>query len=188
MSIILSLCFTLNVLAASGTVQEFERAFDDYQYSLNVEWDQKDQDFLNLKSEELTAKTKALMDKGLTRDEILSLLESKAKDKTAFAALKLRLTLLDKSSTKEELIAGLQNASKDFYSKGASWNGQVVIFSALSVAVIAFIVQGIYWDMTHKCMKTESRYGCYEDCHGVRDDICYTTCGYRDVCTEYVKK
>ena len=45
MSLLLSLCLTLNLLAASGPVQEIERQVDEYQHALTVEWDQKDQKF-----------------------------------------------------------------------------------------------------------------------------------------------
>lgn len=44
-ALLLTFCFSLNVMASTGTVQELERHLDEYQYALTVEWDQKDQSF-----------------------------------------------------------------------------------------------------------------------------------------------
>jgi L-rhamnose isomerase len=42
-SLVLALCLSLNVFAASGTHKELELLIDSYQFDLSVEWDQKDQ-------------------------------------------------------------------------------------------------------------------------------------------------
>ena len=79
-SALLCFCLTFNVMAASGTVQELERALDEYQYSLTVEWDQKDAAFMTEKTEAFYQTLAVLMQKGLTEKEIMDLVAKKSKN------------------------------------------------------------------------------------------------------------
>lgn len=212
-SLLVAFCFSLNVMASTGTIQELERNMDDYQYALSVEWDQQDQAFYDAKTNEFFAKMgKLISSEGLTQEEILNLVETKSKNKEAIAALKLKVSLLAKNATAEELANIVKESSKDLYAKGAAWNGEVVFSVALGLVLVGALVYSIWWSATHECVAYENQYVCTQqsNCYytggstsgGYSYDVygnwvqpgytCYgparTVCGYQDVCTEYAKK
>jgi hypothetical protein len=202
-------CFTFNVLASTGTVQELERVLDDYQYSLSVEWDQKDQNFYDVKTKEFFSKLEQLIkDEGLSQEQIMTLVNKKANNKSLVEALKLKLNLMGKNISNVELIKLVNESTKDLYSRGASWNGQIIIPVAIGLLIAAVVGYAIWWDANHVCVAWENQYVCntYNNCPqyggGHYDPYnggfyggkyCYgplytTTCGYEDVCTQYEKK
>lgn len=211
-SLLVAFCFSLNVMASTGTVQELERHMDDYQYALSVEWDQKDQAFYDAQTKNFFEKMSKLVAAGLTQDEVLKMVEAKTKNKVALEALKLKISLLSKNATAEELAAIVKESSRDLYSEGASWNGEVVFSVVIGLVVIGALAYSIWWSATHECVAYENQYVCTQqsDCYytggsvsgGYSYDMwgnyvqagytCYgaprTVCGYQDVCTEYAKK
>lgn len=212
-SLLVAFCFSLNVLASTGTIKELERSMDDFHYALSVEWDQKDQAFYDAQTKKFFEKMNDLIvNGGLSQEEILRLVEAKSKNKNAIEALKLKLSLLPKNLSTQELANIVKENAKDFYSEGASWNGEVVFSVVLGIVIIGVLAYSIYWDATHECVATENRYVCneYDNCYysggstsgGYHYDTwgnwvspgytCYgpgyTVCGYQDVCTQYAKK
>jgi hypothetical protein len=198
-SLFVAFCFSLNVMASTGTVQELERQLDDYHYSLSVEWDQEDQKFYETRTNEFFAKLKKLiMEEGLSQDQIMTLVEKKVHNKKVVEALKLKLGLMAGKSSPEELAKIIQDSSKDLYSQGASWNGQVVITVAIGLLVAAVVGYAIWWDANHECVAYESQYVCntFSNCNyggGYYGGGCYgggyyTTCGNTDVCTQYARR
>lgn len=211
-SLLVAFCFSLNVMASTGTVQELERHMDDYQYALTVEWDQKDKAFYDAQTKIFFDKMNTLVAAGLSQEEILKMVEAKTKNKVALEALKLKISLLSKNSTPEELAEIVKASAKDLYSEGASWNGEVVFSVVLGLVVIGALAYSIWWSATHECVATEEQYVCTQqsDCYYTGGDIsggyrydnwgnyvqpgytCYgmprTVCGYQNVCTEYAKK
>lgn len=212
-SLLVAFCFSFNVLASTGTIQELERHMDDYQYALSVEWDQQDQAFYEAKTEAFFQKmSKLINEKGLSQAEVLKMVETKTKNKAALEALKLKISLLAKNASAEELANIVKESSKDLYSQGASWNGEVVFSVALGIVLIGALVYSIWWSATHECVAYENQWVCntYDNCYYSGGSVgggyyydnwgnwvqpgytCYgparTTCGYTDVCVEYAKK
>lgn len=212
-SFLVAFCFSLNVMASTGTIQELERHMDDYQYALSVEWDQKDQAFYEAQTKAFFEKMgKLIKEDGLSKSEILRLVEAKTKNKEALEALKLKLSVLSKGASVEELANIVKEYSQDLYSQGASWNGQVVFSVVIGLVIVGAIAYAIWWDASHECVAWENQYVCYQEdnCYysggstsgGYSYDVwgnwvapgytCYgpprTYCGYSDVCTEYAKK
>lgn len=209
LSLLVAFCFTFNVLASTGTVQELERVLDDYQYSLSVEWDQKDQKFYDVKTKEFFSKLEQLIkEEGLSQEQIMTLVNKKANNKALVEALKLKLSLMGKNISNEDLIKLINESTKDMYSRGASWNGQIIIPVAIGLLIAAVVGYALWWDANHVCVAWENQYVCntYNNCPssagGYYDPYnggyygghyCYgplytTTCGYQDVCTQYEKK
>jgi hypothetical protein len=209
LSLLVAFCFTFNVLASTGTVQELERVLDDYQYSLSVEWDQKDQKFYDVKTKEFFSKLEQLIkEEGLSQEQIMTLVNKKANNKALVEALKLKLSLMGKNISNEDLIKLINESTKDMYSRGASWNGQIIIPVAIGLLIAAVVGYALWWDANHVCVAWENQYVCntYNNCPssagGYYDpynggyyggQYCYgplytTTCGYQDVCTQYEKK
>lgn len=198
-ALLLSFLFTFNVMA--GTVQPLEAAMDDFHYSLTVEWDQQDKAFYDKKTDAFISQmSKLIKENNVSKEQVLALAEKKMNNSKAYEALKLKLTLLQTNVSSEELAAILKESSKDFYSAGASWNGDVVSYAFIGLFVIA-IGYAIWFYATHECVRKESVYGCssYDTCVSETYDwntgtyYCdwyreETTCGYTDVCREWQKK
>ena len=211
-SLLVAFCFSMNVMASTGTIQELERHMDDYTYALSVEWDQKDQAFYEAQTKNFFEKmSKLINEQGLSNAEVLKMVEAKTKNKAALEALKLKLSVLSKGASTEELVKIVKDSSKDLYSQGASWNGEVVFSVVIGLVIVGALAYSIWWSATHECVAYENRYVCntYDNCYytggagvGYSYDrwgnwvqagyTCYgparTVCGYTDVCTEYAKK
>jgi hypothetical protein len=206
-SLLVAFCFSLNVMASTGTVQELERVLDDYHYSLSVEWDQRDQQFYDSKTKDFFGKLEKLITtEGLSKDQMMNLVEKKVNNKNVVEALKLKMSLLAKGASAEDLARMIQDSTKEMYATGASWNGEVVRTVAIVLLVAAIIGYSVWWDSNHECVAYENQYVCntYNNCTytgGYYDpyyggysggSTCfggpYTTCGYADVCTQYEKK
>jgi hypothetical protein len=204
-SLVVAFCFSLNVMASTGTVVELEKTLDDYNYSLSVDWDQKDQAFYDAKTEQFLSSVERLIkDEGLSKSQIMTLVEKKVNNRPMIEAMKLKMSLLSKGSTVEDLTKMIKESSKEMYAQGASWNGEVVYTVSIVLLVAAIVGYSYYWDAHHECVKTESQYVCtsYNNCNtygttssyndpfytGYCNRNLYTTCGFVDVCTEYVEK
>lgn len=208
-SLLVAICFSFNVMASTGTIQELEASLNDYQYSLSVEWDQKDQAFYDAKTQEFFAKIEKLIkEDGLTQEQLLSFAAMKINNKALVNAIKLKASLL-KNATAEDLASMISESSKDMYSKGASWNGEIIIPVVGVLVAVAFVGYTVWWEAHHECVASETVYMCetYNSCTGrsamgtyspywtgIPNNSPYcvnfpqTYCGYQNVCTEYVKK
>ncbi len=169
-----------------------ERAMDEYQFALTVEWDQKDQKVYQAKTDAFFAEMAQIIAKeGLKQEEILAVAEKKMKNKAQLEALKLKLTLAGKASSNAELAKVLQDSVKDMYQSGASWNGEAVLPILGGLALAALIGYAIWFSATHECVAWDSRWECnaYTECN-TYGDYCWTdeSCGWEDYCTQYVKK
>lgn len=207
-ALLVAFCFSLNVMASTGTVQELERALDDYHYALSVEWDQQDQSFYDAKTKEFFSKMESLIkNDGLTQDQVLTLVSKKVNNPKVVEALKLKAALMSKANSAEELAKMVKESTGDMYSQGASWNGQVIVPVVIGLLVVGVIAYSVWWSATHECVAYEQQYVCntYNNCSyygGYYDPYygggyyggtycyggTYTTCGYENVCTEYAKK
>ena len=202
-SLALALCFTFNVIAGTGTVQEFERALDEYHYDLSVEWDQKDQGFYDSKTKEFFTKLDSLIkEEGLSQNEIVTLLKSKIKDQKMIDSLVVKMNLLNKSGSVEELFKAIKDSTAHLYTRGASWNGQVILQATAALIVAAAIGYAVWFDANHVCVASRPQYVCqsYNNCFYGYTDITfggyycyggtgfYTVCGEADICTQYARK
>lgn len=184
-SFILLLCFSMNVLASTGTVQELERQIDEYQYAMTVEWDQKDPAFQKAQTEAFVEKLNLLVKKqGLEKEELEKLVDKKIVNKQALAALKLKLSVLSSASSSKELASLLSEHSKDLYIQGASWNGDAT--TVLSVVAVVVIVGYLVWfSATHKCIAYEERWECNTSHTGSSS---HSSCGWETYCSAWAKK
>jgi hypothetical protein len=189
-SLILVLCFSTNIMAASTV--NLERAMDEYQFSLTVEWDQKDQAVYQAKTDAFFAQmAKMIAAEGLSREEILAVAEKKMQNKQQLEALKLKLSLVGKVSNSQELANVLQSSVKDMYQAGASWNGEALMPIGIGLLVAAVVGYAIWFSATHECVSYDERWECHEtsncDSYG---DYCYSdsSCGWESYCTQWVKK
>lgn len=187
---LVAFCFSFNVFASTGTFQELERTFDEYQYALTVEWDQKDQTFHEAQTQIFFSRMSELMTQGLTKDDVQAFAEKKIQDPRALEALKLKLNLLTQVSGHQELARTLSQNADEFYARGASWSGRVDPIMLLGgLALAAVLGYAIWFSFTHECVAWGERWECNSDTtytdYGSYTD---TVCGWRSYCTSWVKK
>ena len=190
LSFLLVLCFSANVMAGSSA--GLERAMDDYQYALTVEWDQKDQKVYQAKTDAFFAEmAKLISQEGLSQAEVLAIAEKKMQNKAQLEALKLKLSLAGKASNSAELAKILQDSVKGMYAQGASWNGDALLPIGIGLLVAAIVGYAIWFHATHECVATDERWECssYTECN-TYGDYCWSdeSCGWETYCTQYVKK
>ena len=201
LSLLLSLCITLNTFAATGGLTELERQIDEYQYVMTVEWDQKDQIFYDKETDEFLKKLgETIQKEGLTKEQIGQIAEKKIQNTRTLEALKLKLSLLSSKPSESELAETLRETSKEFYHRGASWSGSKaeIAGTVLAVLLVGYI---IWWNSTHECegYVTETECGWYDVCSsygydyetGSRYCMSYSSqygCFDNTRCTGYVKK
>ncbi len=187
-ALVLSFCFSLNVLAAHGTIQELEKSFDNYTYAVTVEWDQKDNDFYQAATKNLFKELDALVKSGdVTKEDILALAEKKIGNKQSFEAIKAKLNLsLNSAMSTEEVVRVLQDQSSSFYDRGASWSGDVWTIGGIvaGLALVTFLIILGSKAPTEKCVETATVQQCgwYTPAQNIppRWD-----CYYEYVCTKW---
>lgn len=181
LSLVLCLVLSMNVFAASSSVGEFERSLDNLQYSMTVEWDQKDKEFYEQISKKFFGEMEHMMANGqLTQEQVMSVLEKKVSNKKALEAIKLKLSLMGKVS-EAQLAEVLKDSTKEMYSQGASWNGDVVTPVIIGVVVLA-VGYLIWFHATHECNSYNTTYTCSNT-----SEVYGTQCYYSEYCEFYVK-
>lgn len=170
----------------ASPLSNIEKSLDDYQFAMTVEWDQKDQNFYQQKTEKFYKEIQLAISEGLTKEEIFKLAEKRMKSKQAVDALKLKMSLLNFSAaTPLQLADILKSSSSEFYTQGASWNGDFEEI-ALWAGIAIFVGLAIWFVATYECVDSERYYDCdwVEDSDGDK----YKDCGYETRCLEYVKR
>jgi hypothetical protein len=112
------------VQEASAMSKALERTFDEMNYSLNVEWDQKDQDFFKGKVEGFEKDIQSLQEQGLTNKELIEYTIAKIKDKQTQNDIKEIATVINESEmTGDQARTFALEKLSGTYSQGTSWSG-----------------------------------------------------------------
>ena len=167
-SIMLSLFFTLSASASTGAVTGLNQLLNEYQYSLTVEWDQKDPEVRKEITATFSNAAKELLRKNsLSREELLSVVKARVNSPKKLEALELKLALLPEYLSDDQKFIHLLD-SIDSGAEGASWNGDVLakgfailLVSAMLLVIVNSIQQG-------KCVEesTELKTSCSDgDCY-----------------------
>ncbi len=155
-SLIIALTFTMNVFAGTGSLHAFESALDDYQYSMTVEWDQKDKVFQQAKTKEFISKMQSMIAEGkLSQKDIITVVEKKLSNKTLVDAMKLKVALAGDMSNTEELMSFMNESSSELYTQGASWNGHIMIPVAVVLTAVVALGFAMWYSATHGCQEYE---------------------------------
>jgi hypothetical protein len=168
--------FTVHANAASQN--SLKAAFDELNYSLTVEWDQKDQDFYSKQMSAFSATVHGLQEQGLTNEQMLAFAKSEIKDAKVAKDLETTFNMisLNKMSSKDAAKYMMESMKKS-YSVGASFNGEVFVYLAVGVLVVALAVAiasgnatvstggGYYCTDYYVCDTYCDYYGCWDDCY-----------------------
>jgi hypothetical protein len=103
---------------------EINRTFDDLNYKLNVEWDQKDNAYMNSAIDDFEKEITTLQAQGLSTDELVQHTLLKIKDKgTSDEINELAKTITENQMSTEEARAFVISKLNSTYAHGASWSG-----------------------------------------------------------------
>lgn len=101
------------------------QAFEKLQYALNVEWDQKDQEFKSRAKDEFTANLEELRNDGVSSDEIQAFMQKTMLDKkTAKEFTRMIETTRGQNLTDAEINVLAMNFIKNNSQEGASFSGR----------------------------------------------------------------
>lgn len=183
--------FTTQTVQAS-TTEGLKAAYEDMHFALTVKWDQKDKAFQKAELEKFAAAVRDLQAKGLTNAQMVEFAKSEIKDAKAAKDLETAMTMIqiNKMSSKEA-SAYMTETMKKSFSNGASWNGEVFVYLAVGLLIVALAVaiassssgsssngSTCYYDDVYVCdtyCYDDYYYGytCYDDCYWTTDYVCY---------------
>lgn len=173
----------ISVQANAATNNSLKAAFDQLNYSLSVEWDQKDRAFYDAKMKEFTAQVAELQAQGLTNAELSEFALTQVKDKTLAAELNTAFTMIqiNKMNQSEARKLVLDTVSKS-YNQGASWSSDAFLIGGLVVLVLAVALAA-----AGGSVRGGGGAGCYEDyvCYDYYDSwgyYWYSDCFYETYC------
>lgn len=128
-AVLMLTCFTnafamTPVRETSALSEALSRTFDDMNYSLNVEWDQKDQTFFKTTVEGFETNIKSLQEQGLTNKELIDYTLDKIKDKqTQSDVREIAAAINESDMTGDQARAFALEKLNKTQSQGASWSG-----------------------------------------------------------------
>lgn len=130
------------VQTSFAIADELNKTFDELNYSLNVEWDQKDSEFFNQSIDGFEKDITALQEKGLTGDELVQYTMGKIKDKqTQNDIAELSKAVSESNMSAEEARAFVLSKLSKTYAQGASWSGgkvgtKVILLLAIVILIV----------------------------------------------------
>ena len=181
------------VQAHASTNDGLKAAFDELNYALTVEWDQKDKDFHADQMRKFTATIRDLQSKGLTNAQLVEFAKSQVKNAQVAKDLETALNMIQiNKMSPSEANKYILDTMKKSYSAGASWNGEVFIYLAVGVLIVALAValagsstgpgptpnNNCYYDDVYVCDTYcyddyYWGYSCYDDCYYSTQYYCY---------------
>lgn len=169
--------FTVNAHAVSQN--GLKAAFDEMNYSLTVEWDQKDKDFYATQMKKFSLSLRDLQAKGLTNAQLVEFVKTEVKDAKVARDLETAFNMISiNKMTSEEASKYMVDTMKKSYSAGASWNGEVFVYLAVGLLIVAAAIAlggassgssngggGYYCEEYYSCGPTYcDYYECWQDC------------------------
>ena len=123
--------------ANAASTLSLKSVFDDLNYAVEVEWDQKDQQFLQDQKDLLQSRLMELKEQGVTIDEMTDFAIASVKDKGLAKDLDVLFDLLKNDQIKESEALNMLKMRKD---SGASWSGRTGLYVTVPLLIVAVIV------------------------------------------------
>lgn len=161
---LLALVLSLAIFSAqadSGVHGSLKAAFDELNYSLTVEWDQKDKDFFQHEMEKFQKTVSTLRAQGLSNEELVEFMISNVKDEAAAADLKqmFEMARAQKLSPEEVEVMSRELVNRH-YNRGAAWIGTVLIVGAALIVIIVGVTALMLWDASNNPENCHYDYVC----------------------------
>lgn len=132
-----------NVQASTLTNVAIDEVFDRFHYSMNVEWDQKDEKFKEMAAQELKSGLLALEASGISMETIQKYMETNLLDaKTQQDYQRLLAALKGQNVSQKEATQMTMKFMENSYSRGLHFNGEGHIRggSKLTLVVVVLLV------------------------------------------------
>lgn len=159
---------TIFTVQAHAAAQDgLKTAFDEMNYSLTVEWDQKDQAFYEAQMKTFNAKVRELQKQGLTNAQMVEFAKSQVKDQRVAKDLETAFSMITiNKMNSEDASKFMLDSMKRSYSAGAAWNGDVIIYLAVGLLIVALAVGVATGNVAVRGGgSTGPGYSCYDDCY-----------------------
>lgn len=130
------------VATSFAVANELNRTFDDLNYSLNVEWDQKDAQYLDKTLDKFEAEIAELQKAGLSNADLIKHTLDKIKDKKSRDEVKEITKIINENQMSlDEARAFALSKLNSTYSQGTSWSGsRMGTHVAVLLGIIILIV------------------------------------------------
>lgn len=152
------------VQAHASTQNGLKAAFDEMNYSLTVEWDQKDKNFYEGQLKKFAGVVRDLQKQGMTNAQMVEFAKSQVKDAKVAKDLETAFSMITiNKMSSEEASKYMMDSMKRAYSNGASWNGDVLIYLAVGLLIVALAVGLANGNITF--VNGGGYYSCYDDCY-----------------------
>lgn len=140
--------FTVQTFAT--TQSGIKDAFDELNYSLTVEWDQKDPDFYKEKMNNFYRSINDLRKQGMSNGELLGFAKSQLKNQKIAVDLDNMLQTIEiEKMSSEEASSYVMSTMKDSYQTGAAWRGGIGASIVLGLIIAIIVVAVIYGFKTY---------------------------------------
>jgi hypothetical protein len=136
-TLMIALAFmTTSVFA--NTNAGLKTAFDELNYSLTVEWNQKDKSFYDAQMKKFKTTLADLQKQGLTNAEMIAFVKSEVKDAKVARDMETAFTMIQiQKMSASDAANYMTETMKKSYSVGASWNGDAVMYIGIGVLLVA---------------------------------------------------
>lgn len=164
------------VQAHASTENGLKKAFEEMNFALTVEWDQKDKGFYETQMKKFMGVVADLQKQGMTNAQMIDFAKSQMKDAQAAKNLETAFSMISiNKMNAEEASKYMLDSMKRTQSVGASWNGDVLLYLAVGLLIVALAV-----GVAGGTVVVDNGNSCY-----YYDDICNTGYPWYDdyVCT-----
>ncbi len=192
-TLFLALVFVTSASASTVGPQAVQNVIQEFNYSISVEWDQKDPAFYKAQVEKLKSELAALQADGVPMSDIIAASVSSIKDAKLAADMKAALEVVQAGKLSiEEAQSMVFEAARNSNTRGASWSSDVFMYIGpiIGIAlVLALLAGGSSGDGTtdggtnpgpgYNCGYNWVYYWGYDTWgyYGYQSDFVYT-CGY----------
>lgn len=168
---LLVICNFQLAYAAPVTVAQMTRsaqlatAYNEMNFALETQWDQKSPSFLDNEKAKFNAKITDLKAQGLTKDEMIEFAKTAIADKQTAADFETLIATLDIAKLKDSEVESIMT---EFFTKsyreGASWSTRVGVVFTTNNTLIGLIVLGLFIALLVHKDKEEDECRCRETC------------------------
>jgi hypothetical protein len=152
------------VQAHAATENGLKQAFNEMTYSVE-QLDPSDKAAVETQLKQFTAVVRDLQKKGLTNSQMIDFAKSEIKDQKVAKDLETAMNMIKiNKMDSEEASKYMLETLKGSLSKGASWNGEVFIYIAVGLLIVALAVGLASGNVSSG---NGGGYGstCYDDCY-----------------------
>ncbi|MCM2349163.1 MAG: hypothetical protein NDI69_04025 [Bacteriovoracaceae bacterium] len=163
----LMMVFSIFTVQAHATSQSgLKQAFDELNYALTVEWNQKDKDFHNEQMKKFYGTLRDLQTKGLTNAELLDFIKTEVKDEKVARDVETAFNMIqiNKMSSDEASNYMIETMRKS-YSAGASFNGEIFLYLGIGLLIVVAAVALSGSSSSSSSSSSGGGYTCYDDCY-----------------------